>query len=372
MKNTSFQILILLLTIIGTGCNSIIEKYYPFPKGRVVLTHPPIDLSGVEYFFPMGGLNVLPKAHGGFTLLGAYTFPASTPVYAVADGLVIRVSNGTREVPPIPDAPQSVWHKTYDDHLLTLKVSKSMLINYGHITDFSPELLDKLPKLKKSEDGIKVAVEVKAGDIIGYVGPHGAMDFSITDRNLNPSFLNPKRYPKDYIYSGNIFEYFETELTTEMVKKAFRKTPPRGGKIDYDQKGKIIGNWFLRGTESFIQWSRQLAIAYHDLFPERITISDGSPMQDVPGIENPGAPDVWWVKGNTPAPESIGVENGLVRYVLLNTQDHRDKTEYKDNEQPVQGIMLVQALDDEKIQVEIFRGSTTANEFTTEARIYER
>ena len=361
-----------LILFFITGCEKSALRNFPFEKGRVELTHTPIDLNGIEYFFPMGELNVQPKDHGGFTLKGAYQFPANTAVYAPADGVVIQVSHGQREVLAIPDAPQNVWHQTYDDHLLILKVSETMMINFAHITDWSSEFEAKLPNKKFGEEGTDVAIEVNAGDILGYVGPHGAMDFSITDTELDLDFLNPGRYPGHHIYSGNIFEYFEAGLRQNLESFAFRSQPPLGGKIDYDIKGKIIGNWFLENTSNYTQWSRQLSIAYHHLYPDRITISDGSPMRDVPGIEGPGAPDVWWVKGNAPAPETIGVEEGLVKYELIYGKDHRDTYPFIDADRPVQAIMLVQALNDDKIQVEIFKGSTSSNAFTSAAKVYER
>lgn len=88
----------------------------------------------------MGEPNVLPKEHGGFVLAAPYVFPANVPVFAVADGVIILASNGTRTVPSIPDAPESLWGRAYDDHLLVLKVSTTLTVNYAHITTFHPTL----------------------------------------------------------------------------------------------------------------------------------------------------------------------------------------------------------------------------------------
>lgn len=119
------------------------------------------------------------------------------------------------------------------------------------------------------------------------------------------------------------------------ISVAFRKELPRSGKIGYDIWGMIIGNLFFGNNSSYNQWSRQLAIVYHILFGTRITISDGSPMRDVPGIENPGNPDVWWVKGNKPAPQLVGVAEALIKYELIYPADHRDTEEYIDALRPV-------------------------------------
>lgn len=372
MKNYIFKLTMILVSWLITGCEKSILDDYPFVDGQVELTHPPLDLDRVVYFIPMGGPNVQPKDHGGFFLKDPYNFPASIPVFAVADGVVIMVSGGIREVPAIEDAPQNVWGKKYEDHLIILQVSKTLFVNYAHVTTFHKDFAARISNIPTDESIIDVALEVSAGDTLGFVGPHGAMDFSMTDRNLKLDFLNPSRYPQDHIYSADVYDYFSTPIRDNMLQVGYRKVPPYGGKIDYDKPGKIIGNWFLENTSSYVQWSRQLAICYYHIFPDRITISDGSPMRDVPGIAGPGAPDVWWVKGNAPAPENMGIENGIVKYELIYPKDYRDTYTYIDSLYPTQGVMLVQALQNEKLKVEIFKGQTSASSFTTAAKIYER
>ncbi len=359
--------LILLLSACSKGDN--IDESYPYPDGKVFFTHPPIDISGAQYFIGMGEPNVLPKDHGGFALAAPYVFPASVPVLAVADGVIIRASNGTRAVPPIPDAPENLWGREYDDHLLVLKVSKDVQVNYAHITTFHPTLAAELGNLPKDEVGHGVAVQVQGGDTLGFVGPHGAMDFSVTDLSLKLNFLNPSRYQ---LFAAHVFDYFQDPVLSQILNITPRQIPPRGGKVDYDVEGRIVGNWFLEGTTSLIQWSRQLAIVYDHIWGDRITIADGSPMRDVPGIEDPGAPDVWWVKGNAPLPENVGVDDGMVKYMLINGRDLRDTEEFIDDLKPVQGVMLVEMIDVGRIRVEVFKGTTTADAFTSAAKVYVR
>ena len=359
---------ILTLTLTAS-CDSV---DFDYPEGRVFFSHPPVDIAGAEWFGPMGGLNVLPKDHGGFILKEPYKFPASVPVLAVADGVIIRVSNGTREVPPIPDAPEAVWGRQYDDHLIELKVSETITVNYAHVTEWGPATEEEFGDMEKTEEGKSVSLVVSAGDTIGYVGPHGAMDFSVIDYDLNLNFLNRDIYPEVYLYSGNVFDYFRQPLRGQLEAIAMRELPPRGGKIDYDVAGRIIGNWFLEGTDEFIQWSRQLAIVYHDIFGERIAISDGSPMRDVPGIENPGYPDNFWVRGNSPAPEDIGVGDGVVKYVLIYGRDGFREPPFDDEDRPVQGVALVEMIETDKIRFQVFKGVEDADGFTSASKIYVR
>ena len=351
-----------------SGCgenNDSILNSYPFPEGRVYFQFNPIDLSEVRSFLPMGEPNVLPKDHGGFPLNDPHTLPADVPVFAVAGGVIVVAGHGTRYMEN-HNVPPELAGTAYDDYHLILQISKTIRVNYSHISALNFSVLPELMELPADERGHNVEIVVKAGDILGWVGPHPAMDFSVTDYSLSLNILNPSRYPENQLFAADIYDYFKEPQLSEMTEIAARSAPPWGGKTDYDIKGKIIGNWFLIGTTEYIQWSRQLAIVYDHLEADRIILSDGSPMKDIPGFEDPGAPDVWWVKGNTPAPETIGVGDGIIQYTLIYGGLVDEETK------PIQGVMLVEMIDENRIKLEVFKGSTSENSFTSEARVYER
>lgn len=364
-RSTKIVLRSCIFTICAFLCScddeSLLETY-SFPDEPVFFEHLPVDLAGVTQFVPMGEANVLPKDHGGFPLK-SFALPATVPVYAVRSGVIILSGRGTRTV----ENPSSPWHgQSYDDYQLRLQISKNVIVNYAHVSAINFNVLPALQNLVADETGHNVEAVVESGDILGWIGPHPAMDFSVTDRSLSLNLLNPSRYPGDYIYAADIYHYLKTPLLEQMISAAARDAPPWGGKIDYDIKGRIAGNWFLTGTSSFTQWSRQLAIVYDHLKTDRIFISDGSPMQDVPGIQGPGRPDIWWVKGNTPRPENIGLSDGIIKYTLILPGPQAEETK------PVQGVMLVQMVSEESIRVQIFRGTTSPTSFTSGAKIYER
>jgi hypothetical protein len=338
-----------------TACNddSLLDSY-PFPVDPVFFDYVPVDLTGVSYFVPMGEPNVYPKDHGGFPLVSPLTLPADVPVFAVRSGVIIVAGRGTRF---LPDGTP------YDDYRIRLQISKNVIVNYAHVSALNFTLLPELEDLPVDEMGHDVEIIVQSGDTIGWVGPHGAMDFSVTDKSLNLNLLNPSRYPEDHIYSADIYNYFKSPLLEKMVMIAARDAPPWGGKVDYDVAGRIIGNWFLEGTTSTIQWSHQLSIVYDHLSADRIFVSDGSPMNDVPGFQGPGAPDIWWVKDNSPRPEQVGISDGIVQYQLIWPRSISNT---------VQGVMLVQMIDENSIQVEIFKESLSESAFTSAARVYVR
>ncbi len=367
MHRTGYGLILLTALIAACNNNNPVLDAYPFPDGQVFFTHPPLDLAGALSFIPMGAPNVQPKDHGGFPLRFAYRFPAATPVLAVRGGVIFEVRHGFREVPPIPDAPEALWGRQYEDWAFRLQVGRNVIANYAHVTVLHPGLRAAFGDIPTDEQRRQVGVVVQGGDTLGWVDPHGAMDFSVTDRSLHLSFLNPSRYPEDHIYSADVMAYYQGVLLQDLLAITMRLGPPWGGKVDYDIAGRIIGNWFLEGTSRYDQWSRQLAIVYDNIYADRIIIGDGSPMRDVPGNQDPGRPDVWWIKGNAPRPENIGAGDGIVEWELT----------FDDPNDPapaVQGVMLVEMVESGKIRVETFKGMTAdqVDGFTAAARIYVR
>jgi len=334
------------------------------PKGKVYFEHAPVDLDQMKTFDAMGEPNVLPKEHGGFTLKNPYQLPADVPVYAVASGVIVLASHGTRHI----EAPHSPnLGMSYDDHLIVLMISSDIRVNYAHISRLNYVLLPELEELPVDERGHNVELSINAGDIIGWVGPHPAMDFSVTDYTLNLSLINQTLYPEGHYFSANVYDYFRAPVLAQMIAIASRDSPPRGGKIDWDIPGKIRGNWFLEGTTSYTQWSKQMAITYDHIQSSRITISDGSPMRDVPGIQGPGAPDVYWVRGNAPAPETIGEGSGMVTYELIAHGGQRP-----DDQKLTLGYLLVEMETPGAIKLEVFKGEIVPDAFTSDVRHYVR
>ena len=139
---------------------------------------------------------------------------------------------------------------------------------------------------------------------------------------------------------------------------------PRGGKIDYDVPGRIIGNWFLESEVplcGFGQPSAQLALAYGHIHGDRIAIADGYNRRFGPPFN-----ERKWVKGNAPRPETIGLSDGLVKYELISP--------FTVTEGPVIGTFLVKMLDSNHLQVETFVGKAAEDVegFTENARVYVR
>ncbi len=62
------------------------------------------------------------------------------------------------------------------------------------------------------------------------------------------------------------FAYFEEPLRTHLLEKNLRAAEPRGGRVDFDIDGRLVGNWFLEGTKGDDE-QKALAFVYDYLDP---------------------------------------------------------------------------------------------------------
>ena len=233
-------------------------------------------------------------------------------------------------------------------------------------------------------------LQVSAGQVIGRVGGQG-IDFSVHD-NRHPSsgFAVSSHYDGEpwKIYTVDPFDYFAEPLRSLLRAKSPRTAEPVGGKIDYDIDGRLLGNWFLEGTEDYSgglthtfcgnrpcpYWTGHLAIAYDHIDASQIRISIGA---DV-GITEEQCrvcQGAYGVLGNAPDPAGIGVESGLVKYNMVAREHVGDlRVETRNDESDILGAFIVQVLDDRTIRVEVAAGLTAAqiDGFSDAANIYRR
>jgi hypothetical protein len=342
------------------------------PVGRVWLTHLPVDPENVLAFIGLGNLNVLPEDHGGFFTPREVRLQAPTiPVYAPADGRVVEI---------IRDWNPALAPYGHDLHM-TITVSTTMTVSFAHMSDFSPKLWGAAADLEPGyASHRRVDIEVEAGEIVGYTGTVGALDFHIKDAELDLRFANPSRYPDPWLIAGCYHDYYQEPIRSRFEAITWRTAEPRCGKIDFDLPGRIIGNWFLEGevpSYAFDDYSTHLAIVYDELYGELIAIADGiaiRPTSPHAGDEHHRGARVFWVEGNTPAPETVGAEEGLVKYAIMDRLYPNPPDLPPPAARPVAGTFLVQVLADDRIRVERVMGKTPAevDGFGANARTYIR
>lgn len=340
------------------------------PVGRITLTHLPVDPAQVVAFMGLGNLNVLPEDHGGFFTPREGWYGAPTiPVRAPADGSVTHIR---RDWLPF-FAPHG------EDLALTIRVSTTMVVSFGHLSDFSPAIWAVAAAFQPGS-AHDVDIPVRAGDIIGYIGTQGALDWYIGDSELNLTFVNPSRYPQPWLISGCYHDYYAEPQRGQLRALTIRTVEPVCGRIDYDVPGRIAGNWFLEGEvppTAFEDYSTHLAIVYDEIFGDRMAISDGiaiRPGSPHAGDENYNAARVFWVQGNGPLPETVDVASGLVKYEILDRPPLPTTVGGVVGEPRFAGTFLVQLLDANRMRVErvMDRHPHEVAGFGPTARVYIR
>ncbi len=346
-------------------------------KGPVTFTHPPMQIDKIETISPLGqmiGGHVTPIDHGYYS---AKTWEPGkrndvskfVDVFAPAAGVITSVRS----------MPSEFASSDIGDYYIVLQYTCTFYSIFIHVNQLS----EKLVAIKDSGDTVKV----EAGEIIGRAP---AFDFSVHNEEVVlPGFIVPEHYEIEpaKIHTVSMFDHFSEPIRSQLLGKNIRQKEPRSGKIDYDRDGRLVGNWFeentngYRGKEEYQRsigyWATHLAFAYDGLDPDLIIVSMG---------DYGGEAVQFAIKGNIPDPKDVTVATGLVKYELVNWQYVTDSgqewdrlhfakiTGSKRYDNQVDGVVLVQMLEDRKMKFEAFPGKKASqiSMFTTNAKMYER
>ena len=132
-------------------------------------------------------------------------------------------------------------------------------------------------------------------------------------------------------------DYFETSIQNSLYEKVQRTARPRGGKIDFDQPGKLVGDWIVPGN---MGTDLMLAFVYDVNDPTQVRISIGGTLATGAGL--------YGIDGNAPDPATISTASGLIVYYL------QEVIHGGYNQNPGNFTLLVKMLGDEQIEVEAF------------------
>jgi len=359
----------LIFVLIIFSCEKEEEDVNAGLTDNLQFTYLPTDLDAMWQFGPIGALQGLPKAHGGFRLK-AFRETADIPVYAMADGIIYNIIKDQRTAES-GYAPAEYDGFTYDDHRLEIAVSRTSNIWYGHVTRLADDILAAVPDLKAGRDvENRVRIEIAAGQVIGFLGPHQGFDIGMYDFKKENFFINPDRYSEFYRHTQPWTDYLTTSLKNQVWAINPRISEPRGGTIAYDVAGTIAGNWFLEGTTSILEWSKQLVIARHEIYADRITILDGSPLLDGDGLSNAGrTANTWFVIGNAPLSEEVKISTGMVKYEVITFWRLLDNPAASP-----EGTVAIQLIDDQTLYYQWFEGKSADQvfDFTAAKKIYKR
>ena len=344
--------------------------------GPIELTNSPMNMEDVSVIEPYGlmiGAHVTPIDHQYFAPAEFDSPRDSYEVYATADGKIVNIQHRVSNV--------TSGHHITDEYRMVFSHTCTFLTYYDLVTSLAPNIKAEFDA-NESNNNANVDIEVKAGQLIGWIGGQ-TLDFAVwdTEKPLT-GFVVPEHYDVEQwkIYTANPFDYYTQELTDLLWPKYLRDEEPIAGQIAYDIDGKLLGTWFAEGTNGYQgvppeYWSTHMSIVYHHLDPERIIISIGDFDEE---------PQQLTVVGNTPDPATIGPADGVVRYDLVNF-DFQTSGDFWDRITPTKDITVVESLQrygsvllqmtgDRELKVETFPNSEETMElaFTENAVMYER
>jgi hypothetical protein len=386
VMRTSSMLLALLLPLAALGQKgwpgssrlgdpSDIRQYYnsamSTTQGPIRFTHSPVRVEDIGSIVPMGlmvGAHVTPSDHIYLFPKDMKAGPYAYDVFAPADGFITMIQHRTSM------EGSTETQRSYDDYRVVIEHSGTFWSYYDLITQLAPDLGEQVRSGIGERGGFRGRVPVTAGQVIGKIGGR-SLDMGVVNYESRLNFVVPQHYVREpwKIHTVDPFDYFDEVLRGRLLALNVRKVPPLGGKIDYDQDGKLVGNWFLEGTNGYAgagdprgYWMGHLAIVYHHVDPTKIVISIG---------DYEGKPRQFWVKGNAPDPAKVGAADGPVKYELIwGRLGSSGQAQVRHDAGEVLGVVLAQVLPDGQLKFEVFPNKTAAHVegFTSAVRIYER
>jgi hypothetical protein len=340
-------------------------------RGTVRFSHPPMRPEDIGTVVPMGlmvGAHVTPSDHVYFYPKDPHAGKYAYDVYAPADGFITYIQHRTQL------AGSSETQRTYDDYRLVIEHTGTFWTYYDLITRLDAKVLEAIGGMTPGQS-VRVRAAVKAGQVIGKIGGR-SLDMGVVNAEYTrPGFLVPAHYEREpwKIHTVDPFDFFDEPVKGRLLALNVRKAEPRGGKIDFDLDGKLVGNWFLEGSNGYAgagdprgYWMGHLAVVYHHVDPSKVMFSIG---------DFEGKPRQFWVKGNAPDPAKVGMENGVVKYELVYGAIGSSGQAFQGMDtNKVHGVALLQVLKERKLKVEVFPGKmgSDVNGFTKGAKVFER
>lgn len=348
---------------------------FPTTSGvPVLLTHSPMAIADLDVINPMGLAifeHVTPADHLYLWPANRNSAPGTYPVYAPGNGVITLIQHRASFE---GDGGQQ---QVRNDYRIVFEHSSTMYSYYDLVDVMDPAILAQIPGGVPMGGGVRTRVPVSGGQLIGRIGGR-TLDFAVLDlEKPDPGFLTPDFYASESwkVFTVDAFEAFEPGVRQQMLTKASRTAAPRGGKIGYDRAGRLVGNWFLAGTNGYSgaagnngrgYWTGHLSIAYHYIDADKIVLSFGE--------YGGGGATQFGVKGNAPLPDGITRANGIVKYELIRMGLIDGPRPFDGTSGAVQGTVLFEVLEGERLRMELFQGKSAAEVggFTAAARIYER
>ena len=345
--------------------NAFAAKYTNCPKTDAVFSYLPLAEENFDSWIPLGKVadgHVIPADHVYLSAKQQAGDGYNVPVVMPSDGRIVQVNN----LPAQYVGDKNVTKSTTKDYNITIAHSCRYFSIFIHLHRLSDVIVNKVGNVSPGATK-KVSIDMQAGDVIGYVGS-APFDWSLIDTQTTLSgFINPGNYVNQpqLLHIVDPISIYTGVLRNVLIAKDRKKAEPYGGRVDWDQPGKLIGNWFRVGTNGVQKggnryWDNQLAIVPDAIDNDLKIYSTGNWNGVARQFVMQGNPDIANI---TPA-------DGVKKIQLLQVSNGPSGGS---TDQPA-GVVLLQVLDNEKLRVEQFLNATLeqVQGFTAAAKTYER
>lgn len=277
-----------------------------FPVDYTLMNNLSEGLEG-DGWWPLGHLN--PPGHTFPTSHSYIFFPScNTTVRAPADGKVTWIYGDRSDC------------EVYLNHTSTF----TSLIGHVNLTN----------------GGVSEGDVLEAGDPIGRAieTQRPGLDWGVINLEHTNNFMSPSVYSpsSEMLHGVPPFAYFNDSMQDTLDDYIARTDEPIGGKFDYDQSGKLVGNWFVEGNMGIgvDNCHKHLAFVYDMANDSDLRVSVGGTLDC-----NVTA----WKVDSGPDPATVTSDDGPTTYHLTDTSP----------EGSFSATMLVEVLPgEERIKVE--------------------
>lgn len=363
-----------------TPLSDFASAYKDVCKEREVsFENAPLAMDKLGYIIPMGQMSdghVTPTDHV-YLAPAVQSVPDNTyDVYMPAKGTVVSV--GAMPAQYIGDKNQQT---APEDHRVVIAHNCRYYSIFIHIHQLSDALKQAVGTLQPNENKM-INLELNAGDKLGKIGG-SPFDWSLLDVTKRlTGFITPSLYKGENwkVHVIDPLTVYTGTLRDELIAKSLRSSEPYGGKIDYDIRGALVGNWFREGTNGYEgaamdrYWDGHLAVVPDHIDPTSTIVSIGN---------WEGKASQMAVKGKVD-PAKVTKATGPVKYELIGLSYLANGQRYLPNylaknitvsqDGTFKGTIMFEVGDNEHLKVETFPGKTAAevSGFTSAAKTYVR
>ncbi len=234
------------------------------PASGPIFTVLPMDPADFRSFRPLGfpqpPIHIFGAKHSAFTI----NLPGATPV----SGRRVRFPSDAT-VTDITST-ESTAGSGYQLSFAPCRDLKSYLFHLGSISPaLETAFKASVPRCQDFDFGAaggkvkkcdaKLALAVKAGDLVGGSDAFAGVDWGLVDYRVDLPYANLKRYDGDYPHIVSPVDYSAPDVRGQLVAKlgnmdgTLRRTvAPVAGTVMQDLPGTAQGNWFTPGGANFM------------------------------------------------------------------------------------------------------------------------